>query len=321
MANAGTLRTASSTTLIRALRRAALYSFALGVLFTSAVYCVPQLTTGSDDDTLVVGSSPDMEIISFSKKVVVRDEAKGVLVFGSDVIVEGRVTGDVASIGGSVIQRPGAFVGGDVIVVGGKYVTEAGEPLRAENKQTIIFAAYEDELREIAQNPLQIFAPSFSVAFFALRAISLLFWFLISVVFSTIAPGAVSRAVARVNLSPTKVVAIGFFSFIGANVLVFAGLSVLPNYVNAVVIGMGVLMLTLAYVFGRVVLNVTAGKMIQKHLLPNSERSESFAVLLGVVFWTVLLSLPYVWTLAILGMFAVGIGLVLTARNVAWKTR
>lgn len=263
-----------------------------------------------------------MEIVSFSKKVVVRNEAKGVLVFGSDVLVEGRVSGDVATIGGSVIQRQGAYIGGDVIVLGGKYVPDSTEPLRAENKQTVIFAAYEEELKDLAQNPLQIFSPSFTVSFVALRVLSLLFWFVISMGFTTIAPGAVGRAVSRLNLSSAKVIAIGFFSFVGANVLLFAALNSLPNYVNAVLGGMFLLTLTLAYVFGRVAMHVTFGKLIQKHLLSDRNRSESLAILFGVLVWTILLSIPYLWTFVLLALFSSGIGLVLTARsNNVWNTR
>src|SRR5262249_60618079 len=44
---------------------------------------------------------------------------EGAIAFGGDVIVEGAVDGDVAAIGGSVIQREGARIGGDVIVLGG----------------------------------------------------------------------------------------------------------------------------------------------------------------------------------------------------------
>src|SRR5262249_32879612 len=46
---------------------------------------------------------------------------EGAIAFGGDVIIEGSVDGDVAAIGGSVIQREGARIGGDVIVLGGIY--------------------------------------------------------------------------------------------------------------------------------------------------------------------------------------------------------
>ncbi len=304
------------------LLRAATGSFAVLLLLAFTVFCSPQVSPENDENTLVIESSPDMEIISFSKKVVVRNEAKGVLVFGSDVVVEGRIEGDVAAIGGSIIQREGSYIGGDVIVFGGKYMPDSVDPLRGENKQTIIFAAYEEEFRSLAQNPLQIFSPSISVAFVALRVVSLLFWFVISLIFTTIAPGAVSRAVSRINLSPAKVIAIGLFTFIGSVVLIIAGSQVIPTYLMAVLLPMALLMLTLAYVFGRVALHVKFGKLIQKYVLSDQHRSESLSMLLGVLAWTILLSIPYVWTFALLALFSAGIGLVLTARSTSsWASR
>ncbi|HMQ02819.1 MAG TPA: hypothetical protein PKD26_02780 [Pyrinomonadaceae bacterium] len=275
----------------------------------------PQSPSESDDQTLVIESSPDMEIISFSKRVVVKNEAKGVLVFGADVVVEGNVPGDVAAIGGSVIQRDNAFIGGDVIVIGGKYSHDSANPLRNEGKQTIIFAAYEEELRNFAQNPAQIFSPAFSLAFFAQRLLSLLFWFLLSMAFVTIAPGAIGRAVARLKLYSGKVFGFGIFIFLVSSVFLIAGFSYFPSSVNAVLAMMAFVVLTLAYVFGRVALHVALGKAIQKYVLSDRNRSDAICVLLGVAAWTILFSIPYVWTLAFLAMFSAGIGLVATARQ------
>ncbi len=295
---------------------------AFALLLVLSVLSFGQSFSGSDESTITIDSAPDMEVISFSKTVIVKREAKGVLVFGGDVIVEGRVEGDVAAIGGSVFQREGSYIGGDVIVVGGKYAPDSKEPLRGENKETMIFAAYEDEVRNLAQNPSQLFAPSFSVAFVAQRSVSVLFWFLISLGFTTIAPGAVSRAVSRINLSSAKVFAAGFFTFLGASILLIAGFTVFPNYINAVLGTMAFVVLILAYVFGRVALHVTFGKLIKKQFFSEHNRSEALTILFGVLLWTIFLSVPYLWTFALLAAFSAGIGLILTARSTTlWNTR
>lgn len=286
----------------------------LVILASISVLGVEQSIEQSDRSTLVIDSSPDMEIISFSKKVIVKNEAKGVLVFGADVIVEGRVEGDVAAIGGSVIQRGNAYIGGDIAVIGGKYAPDAMAPLRDPTKQTIIIAAYEEELREFAQDPSSIFAPSLSVTFLATRVVAVLFWFILTFVIVTIAPGAVSRAIGRLRISSAKILAIGLFVFIGLIVLLVTGLSLLPTAVSAVVLAMAGLVLTLVYVFGRVALHVIIGKLVQKHFLSSQNRSEAISILIGVAAWTLLLSLPYVWIFAVLAMFSAGIGLTFTAR-------
>ncbi len=292
------------------------------ILSCLSLFAHAQISTNTAENTVVVESAPDMEILSYGKTVIVKTVAKGVLTFGADVIIEGRVEGDVAAVGGSVIQKEGAFIGGDVIILGGKYRPESANPLRVEGRQTVMYAGYEEELRDVAQNPLQLFSPEISLAFFAQRIALVLFWFIISLAFATIAPGAVSRAIARFNLSTTKIIAIGLFGFLGTSICLIGGISILPTYLSAVFGLMAIVMILLAYVFGRVALNVSLGKLIQKHLLSEKNQSETLAIFIGVVVWTGLLSIPYVWTFAMLALLSAGIGLVLTARTTkVWKTR
>lgn len=281
-----------------------------------------QLSVSPDEKTLTVDEAPDMEVYALGKTVIIKGTAKGVLAFGGDVIVEGRIEGDAAAIGGSVIQKKDAFIGGDVIVFGGTYKPEAELPLRIEGKETVMFGVFEDELRELAQNPSQIFSPSLTWSFFAQRVLSVLFWFIVSLAVATIAPGAVSRAVARVQLSALKVIGIGFAAFILTTIAVIASFSVLPDYLSALIGLMAFVLLMLAYVFGRVALHVSFGKLFQKHVLSGGPDSGTLSILTGVVIWTILLSIPYIWTLALLALFSAGIGLAITQQTTAgWQRR
>ena len=290
-------------------------------LFSFAVFSHPEISTSEDDTTVIVNDAPEQEVYVIGKSVVVKKQAKGVLAVGGDVTVEGRITGDVATIGGNIIQKDGAYIGGDVIIFGGAYKPESQAPLREQGKETVMFGVFEDELRSFGQNPSQIFSPSFSVGFLIQRLVLALFWFLISIVITTIAPGAVSRAVARINLNTLKVSALGAGALIITSSVIIAGVILLPNYLAATLALMGMLLLILGYVFGRVALQVSLGKLFQKHLLSENNRSETLAILIGVAIWTILLSLPYVWLLGLFAVFAVGIGLVLTGRNSSrWQT-
>ncbi|MGB7068063.1 MAG: polymer-forming cytoskeletal protein [Pyrinomonadaceae bacterium] len=286
------------------------------------VFSQPQIATSADETTITVDDAREMEVYAFGKSVIVKGNAKGVLAFGGDVIVEGRVEGDVAAIGGSVIQKEDAFIGGDVIVFGGAYRPENQVPLRNSGKETVMFGVFEDELRELAQNPSQILAPTFSSAFFVQRLLSILFWFAVSLTFATIAPGSLSRAAARFKLSTLKVFGIGMIGFVLTTIGVISTFSFLPDYVSVVVGMMAFVLLMLAYIFGRVAMHVTFGKLIQKHILSEKNQSETLGILFGVVVWTVLLSVPYLWTFALLALFAAGIGLVLTAgTSSSWKKK
>lgn len=296
--------------------------FCVVVLSISAsAFAGPEIST-SDDQTLVtVNDAPEQDIIVLGKSVLVKKRAKGVLAVGGDVIVEGHVEGDVATVGGNVIQRENAYIGGDVIVFGGAYKPESQTPLRREGRETVMFGVFEEELRSLGQNPAQILTPTFTVGFLAQRLVIALFWFIISLAFTTLAPGAVGRAVARVQLSSLKVSAVGAGTMTLLAILIIGGTILLPGYLSTTLFLMGIMVLFLGFVFGRVILQVSAGKLIQKHLLSGGNRSETLATLLGVLAWTLILSLPYIWLFGIFAIFIVGLGLVLTGRTgPRWQT-
>ena len=274
----------------------------------------PNITTTEDQQTLIIEGNADTQVFSFGKNVIVKQQAKEVFVFGGNVTIEGKVDGDVATLGGSVVQKENAFIGGDVIVLGGTYQPETAKPLRNAEKETVIIGIFEEELRNFAQNPSTIFSPTLTWGFLAQRIVSILFWFLISFFFTTIAPGAISRAVARFQLSSLKIVGIGFSGFLFTTIGIMLSVAFLPGYVSGIVSLMLIILLFLAYVFGRVALQVSTGKLLQKYILPESKHSETVAILLGVIAWTIILSLPYIWTFALLLLFSVSIGLVFTAR-------
>jgi hypothetical protein len=291
------------------------------VILAAFSFSFAQISSTSPE-TFVVDDAPDQEIVCYGKNVLVRISAKGVLAIGGDVVVEGRVSGDVAAIGGSVIQKEGAYIGGDVFVVGGEYKPENARPLREEGKETVMYAGYEEEIRDLSQNPSYLFSPQFSLKFLAQRILSILFWFVLSLGLATLAPGAVSRAVARFHLSTLKVMALGVAAFLCTTIGVVGSLNILPNPFGVILGLMAFFLLMLAYIFGRVALSVALGKVLQKHLLGERNTSEALAIFIGVLVWTLVLSIPYVWTFALFVLFSAGIGLVLTARTQRnWQTR
>lgn len=296
-----------------------LWGFVFILLVSLSVFGQTTLT-GADEKTIIIDEAPEMEVFAFGKNVIVKKRAKGVLAFGGDVVIEGRVSGDVATIGGSIIQKKDAFIGGDVIIFGGTYRPESQQPLRREGRETIMYAGYEEELRNLSKNPTLLFSPKFTWAFLAQRLLSVLFWFIITMVLTTIAPGAVGRAIARFQLSSLKIVAFGFAGFLLTTAIVTLSHFVMPSYIGAIISIMAFALLMLAYVFGRVALQVSIGKKIQKKILPENRQSETLAILVGVLFWTLLLSLPYVWMLALFVLLSASIGLILTARNAnGWR--
>ncbi len=287
--------------------------FVFILLSCFCVFAQTDIATQPDEKTIIVNDAPEQDFYAFGRNVIVKNNAKGVLVFGGNVTVEGNVTGDVAAIGGSIYQAKDAFIGGDVIVFGGHYKPELAKPHRTDGKETVMIAMFEEEIRDFTMNPAAIFSPSLSLKFFAQRALAVLFWFIISIGLTTIAPGAVSRSVARFQLIPVKVIGIGIIGFVLTIITIIGSLSFLPNFVYALIIPMAIILLLLSLIYGRVALHVIVGKRISKAFLGESSRSESLDLVIGVVIWTIILSLPYLWVFGLFILISASVGLVLTA--------
>lgn len=275
----------------------------------------------NDPEALIVEGVENGDVFGIGRSVIVRGSVKhGAMALGGDVIVEGTVEGDVATIGGSVIQREGSSIGGDVIVIGGAYHHGKSAPGRNPASTTVMYAGYEQELRHLARNPATLFAPQWSFYYLGWRLLAVLFWFVVSLALTAAMPGAVGRAVARLQLTSVRVALIGFLGSIVMTFGVLAVLRFLPTSVGALVGLTALLLLVVATLFGRVVINAATGRWLQRRLLREGKRSETGALFLGTAFWALVLSLPYVWPLVTAGLLVASLGLALTARyRVGWK--
>jgi hypothetical protein len=277
--------------------------------------------TADDPEALVVGGVESGDVFGIGRSVIVRGTIKhGAMALGGDVIVEGTVEGDVATIGGSVIQREGSRIGGDVIIIGGAYHHGKSAPGRDPASTTVMYAGYEQELRSMARNPATLFAPQWSLYYLGWRVLAVLFWFMVSLALTAAMPATVGRAVARLQLTSVRVAVIGF---VGAVVMTFGVLAVLrflPTSIGALVGLTSLLLLIVATLFGRVVINAATGRWLLRRFFNERTRSETSTLLVGTAFWAMVLSLPYVWPLVTAGLLVASLGLTLTARyRVGWK--
>ena len=244
---------------------------------------------------------------------------EGAIAFGGDVIVEGTVEGDVASIGGSVVQRTGSRIGGDVIVIGGVYHHDKSEQGRDPKSVTIMYAGYEEQLKRLMREPFSLLQPQFSAIFFGMRLLAILFWFVIAVALTAAMPNTVSRAVARLQLTSLRVAIIGLVGSVAITVGVFLCLLILPSVIGAIVALLAFLLVVVATLFGRVVISAATGRWLQRRFFPKL-KSESVTLLIGVTFWVIMASLPYVWPIVVAGLLVTSLGLALTARyRLSWK--
>ena len=304
-----------------ALRWATVLLFALFVANIVVFAQDASVAQAGDKAPLIVEGERACDVFGLGRTIVVRGHAgQGVIAFGGDVVVEGRVEGDVAAIGGSVTQSDGSYIGGDVLVLGGAYYHGKSAPGRNPSSTTVMYAGYEQELRNVALNPASLLEPHWSLAYLGQRLLSVLFWFGASLALTAVTPGAVARAAARLQLTSLHVAVIGFLGSVVITFGVLVSLRILPPALGTLVGTTALMLLMMAYLFGRVAIHAATGRWLQRLLWPEENRSESVALLLGAGFWAAVLSLPYIWTIIVAGLVVTSIGLALTARyRLGWR--
>ena len=285
------------------------------LILMTAVYAQQSTTSTTDEKVVRVNTVTDSTVFGIGNSVRITGTVKqGAMALGGDVIVEGVVEGDVATIGGSVIQMPGSRIGGDVIVLGGTYRADSALVQRDPKSKTIMYAGYQQELRDMMRNPTGLFSPHWTPTYLGTRLLVVLFWFVVSLAFTWVLPGTIGRGVARLQLTSMRVAAIGLLGVLVLFVSVLVCLWVMPEPVQ-VVVGLLALMLWLAAsLFGRVVLYAATGKWLQRNYVRVGNNSEAVALLLGTSFWVLLASLPYVWPFMAVFILIISFGLALTAR-------
>ena len=271
-------------------------------------------------ETLVISGKNEGPVVAVGKSVRITGSAQEAVSLGGDVIVEGVVDGDVAAVGGSVIQKAGARIGGDVMVIGGSYRSEDPHPNRDPKAMTMMYAGYEQELSNMMNNPTGIFSPRWTSTYLGTRLLVVLFWFLVSLGLTLVMPNTISRGVARLQLTSLRVAAIGLIGLVVLLGLVPLCLWIMPQPVQVMVGLLALLLLIVSGVFGRVILYAATGRWLQRKYLAIGKNSEAVALLLGTSFWVLLTSLPYVWPFIAGFMVIISFGLALTARyRVGWN--
>lgn len=275
----------------------------------------------SDDKVVVVEGTNEGTVFGVGNSLRITGTVKqGAMSFGGDVIVEGTVEGDVATIGGSVIQKAGSRIGGDVIVLGGSYLADDTPANRRPEALTMMYAGYQQELRDMMRNPTGIFSPHWTPTYLGTRLLVVLFWFLVALGFTAAMPGTISRGVARLQLTSLRVAAIGLIGVVVLFGVVLLCLWIMPEPIRVLVGLLALLLWLVAGLFGRVILYAATGRWLQRKYVSVGKNSEAVALLLGTSFWVLLTSLPYVWPFMATFILIISFGLALTARyRVSWS--
>ncbi|HEY6660889.1 MAG TPA: polymer-forming cytoskeletal protein [Pyrinomonadaceae bacterium] len=288
------------------------FALLMWLLLLVGVVCAQ---SAGDEKVVLVEGTNEGTVFGVGNSVRITGTVKqGAMSFGGDVIVEGVVEGDVATIGGSVVQKSGSRIGGDVIVLGGTYHAEDTPPKRSPAAKTMMYAGYQQELRDIMRNPTGLFSPRWTPSYLGTRLLVVLFWFLVSLGFTAAMPGTISRGVARLQLTSLRVAAIGLIGVVVLFVGVLLCLWIMPEPIRVLVGLLALLLWLVASLFGRVILYAATGRWLQRKYIPVGKNSEAVALLLGTSLWVLLTSLPYVWPFMATFILIISFGLALTAR-------
>ena len=267
-------------------------------------------------ETMVVTESDDIreDLVVMGRSVEIVGHVRGgVLALGGDVTVQGSVDGDVASIGGSVIQTAGSHISGDVLIVGGHYKPSDNKQCRGDGTETVVMAGSGQQLRDFFANPTrELLVPDLDRNYLGWRIAAALSSFLLAIILVAIAPVQVSKASERLSADALRIGAIGLVGTLAGVLLVGLTLVALPGPFSAVISGLLLLAVIVIQLFGRVVAYFLVGRWLQRRLLGERSRSQSVALLLGVLALAMLGSLPVVGALLVFGIFILSIGLVLT---------
>ena len=121
------------------------------------------------------------------------------------------------------------------MVIGGSYRSEDPHPNRNPEAMTMMYAGYEQELRNMMNNPTGIFSPRWTSTYLGTRLLVVLFWFLVSLGFTAAMPGTISRGVARLQLTSLRVAVIGLIGLVVLFGAVPLCLWIMPEPVQAMV--------------------------------------------------------------------------------------
>jgi hypothetical protein len=292
------------------------------LLMLNVVFAQQSAPASPEDTPVEISGTNDTTVFGVGHSIrITGTVTQGAMALGGDVIVEGTVEGDVATVGGSVVLGKGARIGGDVIVLGGSYKHLDPKPNRNESSMTMMYAGYEQALRNIMRNPTDLLRPHWSSGYLGLRILAILFWFVVSLAITAAMPGTISRGMARLELSTARVAVIGGAGAIVTAVGVPLCLLFLPGPLGTLVGLMALVLILISFLFGRVIICGATGRWLQRKYIPSRGNSESVALLLGTTFWVILLSLPYIWPVVVTILMVTSLGLALTARyRVGWRS-
>ncbi|RMG51201.1 MAG: hypothetical protein D6723_11040 [Acidobacteria bacterium] len=253
------------------------------------------------------------DVVVRGRRLEVLGRVEGsILVMGDDAIIEGRVDGDAIVLGGDLIQRRQGFIGGDVIVIGGRYQRAAEAPALHPSSKIIEIREYGQSLRESFRHPWRaILVPQITPAALGQRALGLLLYFLIALLMIALMPSPINRAIRMVRRHSGR---LGLFGLLALSLLFIVLLVIVRFLPMALAVPMTLFVWLLwfgAYLLGSLAVHVVIGRWIQSRLVRSPTPSTIMALLYGMVVIAILSTLPIIGLMTLLVLVTLSLGVAL----------
>ncbi len=233
-------------------------------------------------------------VIAFGGEVIITGEVEDVVLgFGSIITLEptARIRGDVASIGGTLIKKPGCIVDGD----------------------TIYFKSSEDITKLFEDGLRGFLSVSLIPLLLIIKLISVFIWFLLALLITAFFPRQISYASAQIRKSFWPIIGTGLLS-----IIIFSGLIIFSALLSLVLIGIPILLALIIIgfiikIFGRVILFYFFGESLI-NAFGKGKISPLLAVVIGLILVSLVSFIPVVGVLFTFIMSIIGWGVVIRTK-------
>ncbi len=262
-------------------------------------------------DIVVAEGEVQDNIVTFGGVVHVRGRVKeGVIAFGGEVIITGEVEDIVLGFGSIITLEPTAHVGGDVVSIGGSLIKKPGCTVEGD---TVYFKTSEDINKLFEEGLKGFLSVSLIPLLLIVKLISVFLWFLLAILLAAFFPRQISYASTQIRKSFWPIFGTGFLS-----IIIFSGLVIFSALLCFVLIGIPILLALIIIgfiikIFGRVILFYFFGESLI-NAFGKSKVSPLLAVVLGLILVSLVSFIPFIGVLFTFVMSIIGWGVVIRTK-------
>ena len=262
-------------------------------------------------DIVIAEGEVQNNIVTFGGVVHVKGRVKeGVIAFGGEVIISGEVGDVVLGFGSTITLEPTARVRGDVASIGGTLIKKPGCVVEGD---TIYFKTSEDITKLFEEGLRGFLSVSLIPLLLIIKLISVFIWFLLALLITAFFPRQISYASAQIRKSFWPIFGTGLLS-----IFIFIGLVIFSALLSLVLIGIPILLSLIIFaiiikVFGQVVLFYFFGESILA-AIGKSKTSPLLAVILGLILVSLISFIPVLGSLFSFCLSIIGWGVVIRTK-------